>query len=144
MCETAYSSAAYSANLPFSSVKKSILLWLSLTWSLEEERPREGQQDVAGLGYVSLSVFLMVRPPVPTTTVLPSACSNINLFACLVRTVFFSRGSVVKTCVAFDSVWFCHVCFQCKGSFKYSRWFLGKQSILPCEWSWSLASCFVY
>lgn len=34
---------------------------------------------------------------------------------------------------------FHHVCFKCKSLFKYSRCFLGKQSILTSELSWSLA-----
>lgn len=88
------------------AVKENILLF---TFPDLVFRRGKAQRRTAGCGRVRLcqpSCFSDGEAPVPTATVLPSACSNLNLFACSVRTGFFSRGSVVKTCIAFDSVMF--------------------------------------
>lgn len=42
----------------------------------------------------------------PTTTVLPSACSSMDLFGYLVERVFYFRGSIVKMCISFGSTMF--------------------------------------
>ena len=125
----------------FPSVKNNIILTLTFPdLAFRRGRRRSSRKEQAWAIYVSLYIFLTVRPAVSATTVLPSTWGNMNLLECFVKTVFFFRGSIVKICIVFGSVMFV---FRCKGSLKYNRCFLGKQSILTCELSCYLSSCSV-